>query len=184
MRAGTCADGRPPGLRGGALPGGGDVPAVAHVPRAQTRRDRSPDGRGTAPLEGRPGRPGLPGNGQNPRRRPRRGTGDDRRRRLRRGALPAVVRSHHAERASRPPHVRAVASPGTGRRHQRLQFPRGGLVLERYDRGGLRRRRGLEALFGNPAHRYRRAKDLQPSPGAERLAGRLQSGDRPGRRRG
>ncbi len=51
----------------------------------------------------------------------------------------------HSERPG-PPHVRAVASAGHRGRDQRLQFPGGGVVVERHDRGGVRRLRAVEAL--------------------------------------
>ena len=154
------------------------LPGLAHGARAQARRDRARNRRRTARPQGRPGRAGHPRDGQDPARRPGRSAGDDRHRRFRRGPLAPALRPHHAQRAARPPHVRAVAPAGHRGRDQRLQFPGGGVGVERHDRGGVRRLRALAAVVGNAADRHRRAEDLQPRARPPRPEGRVQPGDR------
>ena len=83
----------------------------------------------------------------------------------------------HSERPGTS-HVRAVASARRRRRHHRLQFSRGRLVLERAHRGCLRRLRDLEALAQNAAHRDRGPQHLQSRAGTPWLAGRVHAGDR------
>ena len=92
--------------------------------------------------------------------RARRGAGDDRHLRLRRRALAAALRQVDRVRASRPSPHRDVAPARTGRRDQRVQFPRRGLELERCARARLRRSRDLEALGADAAHGHRN--DLAP----------------------
>ena len=148
------------------------------MPAPQARRNRARNRQRTARTQGRPGRAGDARNGQDPARRAGRGAGDDRHRRFRRGPLAPALRPHHAQRAARPSHVRAVAPAGDRGRHQRVQFPGGRVVVERHDRGGVRRLRAVAAVFGDAAHRHRRAENLQPRARPPRPEGRLQPGDR------
>ena len=74
------------------------------------------------------------------------------------------------ERTSRTPHVRAVAAARRGRRDFGVQFSSRGVVVERADRGGLRRLRHLEAVAQNAADRDRRAEHLRSRARAAWLA--------------
>ncbi|GIU92602.1 MAG: hypothetical protein KatS3mg011_1508 [Acidimicrobiia bacterium] len=136
-------------------------------------------------LEGTPGRPGDPGEREDPRGRGRRGPGDDRHLRLRGGTLPATLRVHHGFGASPPPHVRAVASPGTGRGDHRVQLSGGGLVLELGHRRGVRRHPGVEAVRADSPHRGGGHRDMPAGDGGKRLRRGVQpgGGHRPRRRR-
>ena len=87
--------------------------------------------------------------------RARRSAGDDRHLRLRRRALAAALRPHDRVRAPGAPHARAVASARPGRRDQRVQLSGGRVGVERRARARLRRRRGLEAVGEDAAHRAR-----------------------------
>ena len=83
----------------------------------------------------------------------------------------------HSERPG-PSHVRAVASAGHRGRDQRLQFSGGGVVVERDDRGGVRRLRAVEAVLGDAAGGHRGAEDLQPRARPARAEGRFQPAHR------
>ena len=71
----------------------------------------------------------------------------------------------HSERGAAP-HVRAVASARRRRRDLRVQFSRGGMVLERVSRRHCRQCDDVEALAENLAVLARRAAHLQPRPRA------------------
>ena len=60
----------------------------------------------------------------------------------------------------------------------RVQFSGRGVVVERADRGGVRRLRRVEAVARNAADGHRGAEDLQSGDGAARLGRRVQSRDR------
>ncbi len=147
--------------------------ALAHVPRPETRPNRSRNRRRIAPLERRPRHPGHARNGQDPGGRQRRSAGDDRHRRFRRRPFAATLRAHHRERAARAPHVRTMAPARRGRRDLGVQFPGCRVVVERAARGGVRRLRHLEAVPQNAADRHRRAKHLRPRSRAARLERRV-----------
>ena len=87
-----------------------------------------------------------------------------------------------ASERSSPPHDRAMATAGADRNHHGVQFPGGGLGLERGARGRLRRHDGLEAVAADALcarSPCRRSSTRSPS---ERMRGSLQSLHR--RRRG
>ena len=86
-------------------------------------------------------------------RGPRRGAGDDRHLRVRRRAVAPAVRQDHRLRASGPPADGDVASARRRRRHHRIQLPGRGVVVERRDRAGVRRHRGVEAVGAHAADR-------------------------------
>ncbi len=99
----------------------------------------------------RPRHAGLARERQDPRRGPGRSAGDDRHRRLRRRPVAHALRPHHALRAPRPPHVRAVASARRGRHHLGLQLPGRGVGLERLPRP----RSAATSPCGSPRRRRR-----------------------------
>ena len=99
---------------------------------------------------------------QDPPGRPRRSAGDDRHLRFRRRPVAPALRPHHRDRAARPSHDGDVASARRGRHHQRLQFSRRRLGVERRARAGLRR----HASCGS--HRRRRRSPRSRMPGAAR----------------
>ncbi len=110
-----------------------------------------------------------------------RSAGDDRHLRLRLRPVTPALWPDHALRAAPPPHVRAMAPAGRRRRHQRVQLPRGRLVLERRHRGRLRRQRPVEARQQDAADRDRLYQARGGSRRGQRLRpGNLQPGDRQG----
>ena len=124
--------------------------------------------------------------GQDTRRRPRRGSGDDRHLRLRDRPVAAALRPHHRVGAARPSHDGTVAPAGRGGRHHRVQLPGRRVVLERGPGRGLRRQRRLEAGRAHAAHGARRAAHRQPRDGRPRPHRRVHAGGRrrPDHRRG
>ena len=143
------------------------------TPGAQARRSDPPVRRRAAQAQGRARLAGRAGDGQDQARRRRRSAGDDRHRRFRRRPVAPAVRPDHALRAPRPPHVRAVASAGHRRHHQRLQLPGRGVGLERVPRRRLRRHLHLEAVAEDPAVGDRLDEDLQRGAARRRLPGHL-----------
>ena len=134
------------------------------APRAgsEARRGGAPHRRGVAPAQGRTRQPRVARERQDQGRGRRRGAGDDRHRGFRGRPVAHALRPDHAFGAPAAPHVRAMASARRRRRHLGVQFPGGGVVLERLPRGDLRQRDGVEALAEDRAVRARRAAHLQP----------------------
>ena len=127
--------------------------AVAHGAGAGARRARARARRAAARAQGRPRRAGVHRGRQDPLRGPRRGAGDDRHLRPRRRPVAPAVRPDDRLRAARPPDDGAVAPARGRRRHQRLQLPGRGLVVERRARAGLRRPGRVEAVGEDAADR-------------------------------
>ena len=131
--------------------GAGRLPAVAQGSGPGARRAGQAARRAADRAQGRPRRPGQPRGRQDHLRGARRGAGDDRHLRLRRRPLPPALRAHDALRAPGSPADGDLAPARRGRRHQRLQLPRRGVVLEHGHRPGLRRPRRLEAVGAGAA---------------------------------
>ena len=147
------------------------VRRVAHRAGAGSRRARPRARRAAARAQGRPRRARLDRGRQDPLRGPRRGPGDDRHLRPRGRPVPPAVRPDDRHRAARPPDDGAVAPARRRRRHQRVQLPGRGVVVERGARLRVRRRGRVEAVGEDAAHRA-------GLPGARRR------GRPPGRRAG
>ena len=135
--------------------GAGRLPRVAHGAGAGARRARPRARRAAARAQGRPRRARLDRGRQDPLRGPGRGAGDDRHLRSRRRPVAPAARPDHRLRAPRPPDDGAVAPARGRRRHQRLQLPGRGVVVERRARLRLRRRGGVEAVGEDAADRAR-----------------------------
>ena len=93
------------------------------VPGAAPRRARAPARRGAAAREGGARRARHARDRQDRPGGPRRGAGDDRHLRPRRGPLAPALRPHDRLRAARAPHARDVAPARPRRRHHRVQLP-------------------------------------------------------------
>ena len=85
-------------------------------------------------------------NRQDPQRRRRRNSRNDRHVRFRRRVVAPALRPDDRQRAPAAPNDRAMAAPGADRNHHGLQFPGRRLGVERHDRGCLRRHHDLEAI--------------------------------------
>ena len=151
-------------------------------------------GRAARRAQGRPRHPDQPRGRQDHLRGPRRGPGDGRHLRLRGRPLPPALRPHDAVRAPRPPADGDLAPARRRRRHQRVQLPGRGLVVEHRRRPRLRRPGRLEALGADAAHLaglpraprpgHRRRRRARPTfAGAARRRRRRAGARRPPRRR-
>ena len=87
-------------------------------------------------------------------RRSWRSPGDDRHLRFRRGFVASASWSDHRLRTTRARDARNLASGWSRRRHNRLQFSRGGLVLEHGAGACLWRPGDLETIRENAADRH------------------------------
>src|SRR5207244_6495 len=95
----------------------------------------APARRAGAGSQARPRQAGVAREWQDSRRGARRGSGDDRHRRLRRRPVAHALRTQHALRAPEAPHVRAVAPARRRGCHLGLQLSGRGVVLECLPRG-------------------------------------------------
>ena len=119
----------------------GRLPAVARGARPGRGAPGQAARRAAGRAQGRPRHPDQPRGRQDHLRGARRGAGDDRHLRLRGRPVPPALRPHDALRAPGPPADGDLAPARRRRRHQRLQLPRRGLVVEHRRRPGLRRPR-------------------------------------------
>ncbi len=126
---------------------------MAHDTGPGARRAGGAARRAARRAQGRPRRAGHHRGREDHLGGPRRGAGDDRHLRVRRRAVAAAVRQDHRLRACRAPADGDLASARRRRRHHRLQLPRRGVGVERRDRAGVRRHRGVEAVGAHAADR-------------------------------